>query len=137
MIDASAQLLRDGVLATAWLTAVYLVYSTLRLAELRRREQCRRVAAGIADLRLAAPPPGLPIAAQAVAKPQAGAESPRYSARHRIALSLAFQGFGAADIAQRCDIPVAEARRIVVLTQAVVAPSRPLEEEHGPKRAAA
>lgn len=99
-----------------WAAAVYLTHSLLMLAKLGHRRPSAAVSTAErmtlnANPRAQAVLPGLE--AEDIA-PTAVLE---VSARHEVALSLAFQGFGLADIARRCDITVAEAKLVATLAE--------------------
>jgi hypothetical protein len=117
MIDVPALVVRDGILVIAWLTAVYLVFMLLTLAQLGRQRGLR----GSMDLN-AGEVEGEPIAVMPdLGDPAArlNHETPalHLSPRYEVAVSLAFQGFDVASIARRCDISVAEARLVATLAE--------------------
>lgn len=131
MIDAQSLLLRDGILLLAWLTAVYLVYMLLTLAQLgQQRGQGGNIPMIAAVMpQTASPDAALPMAVQpkAADSPSILCLSPRYD----VAVSLTFQGFDVADIARRCDISVTEARWVAALVKNVRGLENSREQEHG------
>lgn len=128
MIDIPALVVRDGILVAAWLTAVYLVFTLLSLAQLGRQNGLQ----GSAQPAFTAPVSGstqAPWMASMDAK--IGPQTPRVSPRYEVAVSLAFQGFDVASIARRCDISIAEARLVATLAQRYQGLEKNVEEWHG------
>lgn len=140
MIDVPALVVRDGILAVAWLTAVYLVFMLLSLSQLARQSRLQSdmlsvLESPVSEYVHATKVPGIeqqPLRAQDARVAPTLRVSPRYG----VAVSLAFQGFDVASIARRCDISVAEAKLVATLAQSYQGLEITVEEQHGrPPRA--
>lgn len=134
MIDASALILRDGLLLVAWGTAVYLVFMLLTLSQLGQKYELRKndlLAISLPELTTL---PATYVGTDTNAVPKSGAErvdaTLRVSPRYEVAISLAFQGFDVASIARRCDISVGEAKLVATLAESYQGLERPPEEQY-------